>query len=243
MAMANVGVLMALDGCKVLLVDWDLEAPGLEAYFQNTSGCKLDGDPETKPGIVDLLEARIAGTDLPWQKCLLTTRFRETSLHMISAGRRSEDYRKRVQQLDWKALFEHHKVGNYLNGLREEWRGEYDYILIDSRTGITDIGDICTVLMPDALVMMFVSNRQNVDGVKSIIGRAREARRKLPVNRSMLSVLPIAGRDESNTEYEQSLRWREIFATELGGFFKEWLPKEVSPSDALNKLYIPYVPI
>ena len=124
MAMANVGVLMALDGYRVLLIDWDLEAPGLEAYFYKSSACKLDGDPKRKPGIVDLLESRIANDDLSWRKCVLKVEFRNTSLEMISAGRKSDDYRKRVQQLDWGALFEQHSIGNYLDDLREEWRSE-----------------------------------------------------------------------------------------------------------------------
>jgi MinD-like ATPase involved in chromosome partitioning or flagellar assembly len=32
-ALANVGVQLALSGMRVLLIDWDLEAPGLERYF------------------------------------------------------------------------------------------------------------------------------------------------------------------------------------------------------------------
>src|SRR5215470_3632439 len=42
MALANIGVLLALAGKRVLLVDWDLEAPGLELYF--SSGGRLVGD-------------------------------------------------------------------------------------------------------------------------------------------------------------------------------------------------------
>jgi MinD-like ATPase involved in chromosome partitioning or flagellar assembly len=34
MALANVGVMLASAGHRVLLVDWDLEAPGIEAYFE-----------------------------------------------------------------------------------------------------------------------------------------------------------------------------------------------------------------
>jgi hypothetical protein len=33
MALANIGVLLAQRGVKALLVDWDLEAPGLHQYF------------------------------------------------------------------------------------------------------------------------------------------------------------------------------------------------------------------
>ena len=112
---------------------------------------------------------------------------------------------------------------------------------IDSRTGITDIGDICTVLLPDVLVLMFVTNHQNIEGVKSVIERAEAVRQKLPVNRSKLLGVPVPARDEVYNEYEKSLEWRTIFARALGHLYKEWLPKEIAPADALNKLFIPYI--
>ncbi len=35
MALANVAFELAKQGKKILMVDWDLEAPGLEKYFSN----------------------------------------------------------------------------------------------------------------------------------------------------------------------------------------------------------------
>jgi MinD-like ATPase involved in chromosome partitioning or flagellar assembly len=99
MALANVGVLMATEGYRVLLIDWDLEAPGLEVFFHHDG--KLLGDPSATPGVVDLLDAQAQGAPLPWQECLLKAEFFGHSLDILSAGRRTEDYRRRVQQLDW----------------------------------------------------------------------------------------------------------------------------------------------
>src|SRR5690349_15015464 len=44
MALANVAVLLARRGLKVLVVDWDLEAPGLERYFANHFDLKLGSE-------------------------------------------------------------------------------------------------------------------------------------------------------------------------------------------------------
>jgi cellulose biosynthesis protein BcsQ len=239
MALVNIGVLMALRGHRVLLVDWDLEAPGLESFFQKTAN--ISSDPSETPGVVDLLEARSKGSTFEWRNCLLKVQVPTASFDVISAGRKSPDYRNRVQQLNWDTLFREHRVGNYINELRDEWRKSYDFVLIDSRTGITDIGDICTVLLPDVLILLFVTNRQNMDGIRSIMERATAARKKLPVDRSKLLGVPIPARDEVYNEYDKSLEWREIFASNLGYLYKEWLPKEVTPSDALNRLFIPYV--
>jgi cellulose biosynthesis protein BcsQ len=243
MALVNAGVLLAMEGHRVLMVDWDLEAPGLETFFVKSESSRLTANPETTPGVLDLLEAKAGEQSLHWKQCLLRVNFKDAAVDLISAGKKTSDYRKRVQQLDWRKLFKQHSIGNYLDGLRDEWRRSYDFILVDSRTGITDIGDICTVILPDVIVALFVANHQNVDGVKDIVQRARLARRSMPVNRSMLMVLPIPGRDESKTEYEMSMRWRDIFEREFGPLFNEWLPKEISPSEALSKLFIPYVPI
>jgi len=239
MAMANVGAVMAMEGLRVLLVDFDLEAPGLEMFYRQSA--QLVGDPATTPGIVDLLEAKAAGRSLSWDRCILKAQFFGKSLDIISAGRKVDNYRKRVQTLDWKELFEQHRIGNYIDSLRDAWRTAYDIVLVDSRTGITDIGDICTVILPDILVLMFVANAQNVEGIRDAIERAIKARAKLPTNRSKLMAVPIPARDERDREYDKSLEWQRNYAQAFGDLYQEWLPKEVRAGDALNKLYIPYV--
>jgi cellulose biosynthesis protein BcsQ len=239
MALANVGVLMAAEGHRVLLVDWDLEAPGLEVFFR--SAAKMVGDSSATPGVVDLLDSHAHKTPLAWRDCLLKAEFFGHSLDILSSGRRTDDYRQRVQGLDWDALFSKHQIGNYINTLRQEWRYEYDFVLIDSRTGITDIGDICTVILPDVLVLLFITNYQNVEGIKSVMSRAVKVRSKLPINRNKLLGVPVPARDERYHDYDKSIEWQRIFAAEFGELYREWLPKEVNPIDALNHIFIPYV--
>ena len=43
-------------------------------------------------------------------------------------------------------------------------RRRYHYILIDSRTGVSDTSGICTVQMPDLLVVCFTYNNQSIEG-------------------------------------------------------------------------------
>src|SRR5262245_60532626 len=117
MALVNAGVLLAMEGHKVLLVDWDLEAPGLDTFFLKSESSRLVASPETTPGVVDLLEAQASERTLHWKQCLLEVKFRDASINLISAGKNTSDYRKRVQQLDWPKLFKQHSIGNYLDGL------------------------------------------------------------------------------------------------------------------------------
>jgi hypothetical protein len=50
-------------------------------------------------------------------------------------------------------------------------------------------------------------------------------------------------RDEIYNERDLALKWRGIYAKELGYLFKEWLPVSVTPEEAINQLFVPYVPI
>lgn len=239
MALANVGVLMASEGFRVLLVDWDLEAPGLEQYFAGAA--HLSGDPSKSTGVVDLLNGQVEGKPLSWRDGLLKADFFGHSLEILSAGRRDDDYQRRLQALDWATMFREHRIGNYINELREAWRASYDFVLVDSRTGITDIGDVCTVILPDILVFLFTTNHQSVEGTRRMMARAVNARSKMPVNRNKLLGIPVPSRDERDKEYDKSIEWQQIFASEFGDLYREWLPKEVTPIDALNRLFIPYV--
>ena len=44
-----------------------------------------------------------------------------------------------------------------------------DYVLIDSRTGHTDVGGICTRQLPDSVVVLFFPNAQNLRGLRKIV--------------------------------------------------------------------------
>ena len=63
MALANAGALLAKSGQRVLMVDWDLEAPGLERFFGSGS-LSLSRTREETPGVVDLIWSVTGGTRL-----------------------------------------------------------------------------------------------------------------------------------------------------------------------------------
>ncbi|WP_197459692.1 hypothetical protein, partial [Erythrobacter sp. HI0074] len=54
----------------------------------------------------------------------------------------------------------------------------FDYVLIDSRTGNTDIGGICTRQLPDAVAILFMPTRQNTDGLVPIVDLIRTERKR-----------------------------------------------------------------
>ena len=72
---------------------------------------------------------------------------------------------------------------------------DYDYILIDSRTGISDTSGMCTVQMPDDLVVCYTLNRQSVRGAAAVARSAFEQRRKAN-GEPGLRIWPVAMRIE-----------------------------------------------
>lgn len=242
MALANVATLLAEYGRRVLIVDFDLEAPGLHRYFEQRDA-GLEIQTRRGAGLAELIDGYRRGKPLDWRRCVTKIRWPASrhGIHMIAAAGERADYSEIVQDLNWDELFRKHEFGNYLCRLREEWREEYDVVLVDSRTGMSDIGGICTILLPDALVVLFTANEQSIEGTVQVVRRARAAQETLPVERGRLLAIPILSRDDRRTEYEQSARWRHRIADAMGDFFSDWVWKEVSPQTVLQKLYLPQI--
>ncbi len=243
MALANVAAMLASWGGKVLIVDWDLEAPGIERYFYGNN-IKFLSDPANKNGIVDLVTGYVSDNKISWRECVIKAHSPDfkRDVSIITAGKKSPDYVSKLQKIVWSDVFSKSDFGSYLEEIRNEWINEYDFILLDSRTGITDIGGICTIHLPDVLVLMFTTNEQSLNGVCEVMKLAREKHRDLPFDRNYLLGLPVPSRDESRTEYENAQEWKENFSNRLGDMYLDWIPKNTSPSKVLDLLRIPYIP-
>lgn len=237
-ALANIAVLLARWGHSVLSVDWDLEAPGLDLYF-GTHG-------RTGPGLLDLLDSVRRNDSLTWADCVTRDVCPEGvpgTVDLIAAGGRkeNEDYPRKLQMLDWDALYAERDLGSYIERLRDEWCRAYNFVLIDSRTGITDAGAICTAQLPDSLFMVLTANQQSITGTQDVAARAERARRKLPFERQRLKIIPVLSRFDSTEEYDLAREWKARLALELHPFFATWLNARVPVERALDLCTIPYV--
>lgn len=242
MALANIAVLLSQMGKRVLVVDWDLEAPGLERYFTEY----LFSKDQEKPGLLDLfLDVRNCYPDAPdmnWRKLVKETKsIQGHPISLISSGRKDGgDYVSWVLGFNWREFFSDFDGGEYIERLRDEWREEFDFILVDSRTGITDIGGICTIHMPDILILIFTANSQSIDGTKDVAKRIQKAHQDIAYDREQLLAFPLLSRYDDRAEFERSQRWLDYAAAELEEFY-DWLPKEYTPLDFLEQTKLPYI--
>lgn len=238
MALANVAIVLARLGRTVLVADWDIEAPGLDRYFERP-GVRVD---RRTPGVVDFV-TRFDKTDTQlWRQSVRRIPVRNgKEIHLIHAGLDDADYPERLRSIDWQELFSR-GLGNSLEQWRNDIRASYDYVLIDSRTGLTDVGGICSILLPDYVIALFTSNDQSVDGTLDAMSRAKIAHARLPVDRSKLLIVPVPARDESNTEYEKAREWRYAYGQKLAPLIADWIPVGKDPVEVFDFLKIPHVP-
>ena len=248
MALANVGVLLAREGYKVLCIDWDLEAPGLGRYLATVPRSVLDTKPHlTAPkrpgGLLAILEESKPGQLTKWQDYLhVRIGTNGTKFDFIGSGDNEDGYSEKLGCFSWSDFFAQRSGGDIIESLRDEWREIYDYVLIDSRTGLTDSSGVTTIQMPDLVVMLFAANNQNVDWCRRVARSIREGRKKLPYERTFLPIIPLLSRFDAREESDRAAEAMDRIAETFAPFFSEWLPRSVSPRDMVAWSVLPYIP-
>jgi len=232
--LSNSAVLLARWGYRVLCIDWDLEAPGLHYYFRPYMDV-----PAT--GLTDMALAVREGERVGALDHITPVTLEDgATLDLIAAGGVGNDYVPKLQSIDWEQLYLEHDFGNVLEGWRERWLDAYDVILVDSRTGISDSGGICTAQLPHILAYTFTANQQNVDGVLDVVRRASVTRNTLPYDRSRLLTLPLLCRFDMSEEYERAAEWREKLRGELKSSYDAWVPDGSPVERVLDNCTVPY---
>ncbi len=221
MALLNVAGELLRKGRSVLVVDFDLEAPGIDTY-------KLPRPSTRTPGIVEYvteyLQTGVAPSFLGF--CYESPRVVEGSgrLWIMPSGRQEQpEYAAELAAIDWQDLYANRDGFLLFQNLRAEWenRLQPDYVLIDSRTGHTDVTGICTRQLPDAVAVFFHPDEQNRRGLASIVHQIRDEatsprHRDIKLYFVMSNVPDLDDEDEilarSMEQSRESLGYRELTA-------------------------------
>ena len=181
LSLMNVAYELVSRGNKVAVIDFDLEAPGMQTFsifkgaFAQDNTLKINGvvdyinnyllSLKAKPEIPKITEYLYQVPDSKFKK--LGEGVGELWFMPASKLLTKES----VQNINWFDLYDKHD--GYL--LFEELKlqiSEFtkaDYLLIDSRTGLTDHSSICTKQLPDLLSIIFFPNDQNIVGLQDIV--------------------------------------------------------------------------
>jgi cellulose biosynthesis protein BcsQ len=243
MALANVAWLLASNGYKVLTIDWDLESPGLHRYFYPFL---RDRDLTKTDGILDLMREYADATlrpnttnrDLDAMANIqnyavsLEWEFPQGGLvDFVHAGRQGLGYTEAVSTFDWDAFWRLRRGAVLIDRLRDDLAQHYDFVLIDSRTGMSDTAGICTIRLPDTVVNCFTLNTQSIDGAIGMTASIQE--------QSNVRVYPLPTRIEDGEKAKldrgrvYSRRRFEPYMTFLDG---------QSAAKYWNAVEVPYIP-
>ena len=199
MAVANAACQLAIKhGRSVICVDWDLEAPGLHHYFDYS-----DEELADRPGLLDYLMdfvvqvRRGAKGHVPKLKKYLhklkpkqNRAIKYGSVRFMHCGRTDAEYRGRVERFNWDEFYASSRGYEIIETLKLQLRAEAEMTLIDARAGQADVGVVPTIQVPDAVVILFASNRQNLVGMermaRSFHGHPQRVQQNLPDPRILL---------------------------------------------------------
>jgi MinD-like ATPase involved in chromosome partitioning or flagellar assembly len=192
LAVANTAKFLARFNYRVFVLDLDLEAPGLHYKL----GLRTRDNEKSLKGVVDFVESFKATHTVPelepyvYDVTGLPSGF-TGSIHLIPAGNApSPEYSRQILDIRFSELFNPIKAESEEQATsaipiavplflelkaRIEHRYAPDYLLIDSRTGVTEIGGIAVGLMPDTVVCLLHSNPENLDGARKVLRTVKSA--------------------------------------------------------------------
>lgn len=220
MALANVAHRLAVrHGLNVIAVDWDLEAPGLPTFFSLPKKTLAKSR-----GLLDYCEAWEAAyannaesppDPLSYLVPVQTHSKAETKskdeakgiLRLMSAGRQDAHYDARLGRFDWKRFYERSAGAGAVEHLRNTLAANADVVLIDSRTGLTDPGGICTIQIPDAVVLMTAPNKQSLEGIERVAQSIAQASREQRAGKELARVFLCMSRIPIVEETHLARQW------------------------------------
>jgi cellulose biosynthesis protein BcsQ len=235
--LAILALMAAREGRRVLVVDLDLEAPGLTPLL-------LDPTKDSPtPSVLDYLLTATATKrppkSLPYIELRIPTFLQQTPLFLAPAGHLDANYLQRLSRLDLSARFpnEVSPLQGALNSLLKRLKKaiEPDLIFIDCRTGLSDLGGLALFGLSHAEVLVGREGRQDLEGL-ALVAQAL-CRRDRP-ERTFYPLLTMVQRiNDPGTEHNIH-RHREYLCSLLQPFFHETLnPTEPGPPYAMPLPY------
>jgi MinD-like ATPase involved in chromosome partitioning or flagellar assembly len=172
LALVNVGVALARSGRRVLLADFDLHAPGIHTFDALKP-------PQPHAGIVEYVTQYRAARASPDVREFVYE-VEGASRHggrlwVMPSGKGDAHFQASLAAIQWQDLYANLDGYFMIEDLKAQWREAFqpDYVLIDSLTGHTDVAGICTRQLPDAVVILFFPNEQNLCGLRRIVADIR----------------------------------------------------------------------
>ena len=187
LALSHVAKYLALLGQRVFAIDLDLEAPGLQYKWRSRPQAPAGG-------LVDLMSVALRDGAFPKDINPYTAIINSESdkgsrlggqIQIMPAGSApGPDYWKTLTSLRWERLFFSSNyeaspgIALFLD-LKQKIQQDLrpDFLLIDARTGITEIGELAISAMADDLVCFVAFNDESLEGTRAVVQSVARAKR------------------------------------------------------------------
>lgn len=199
LSLANAAIYLTTLGFKVVALDFDLEAPGLHYKFSRSE----DGSPlAVRKGIVDYVNIFLVEGEvkLPLEEFLVRVEIPGVDkdlLYLVPAGFvPSSEYWSKLARINWHELFysKGAKGVQIFMELKARISEELkpDFLLVDSRTGITEMGGVATTLFADKIICLVSPTPENMQGARAVLRSLQRSRRE--VEKSELEIMVAVSR-------------------------------------------------
>src|SRR5437588_1625975 len=200
--LANAARFLATLGKGVVALDFDFEAPGLH-YKLGGSQSSIDAlVPLPGGGAVPYLIATADGAVSPpsFDEHMLSVPVPTDTdgwLLLMPAGPAPQHtYWSEFKELGERLRLDDQSGRGFMALLDLQARIadelQPDYLLIDARTGVTDLGGLATTVLADTVVCLFVANQESIDGTLAVV-EALKATPRL-ANQKPIRVVPVLSR-------------------------------------------------
>src|ERR1039457_1340078 len=245
MALANTAALLAKAGRRVLMIDFDLEAPGLDSFADLSP---IRGQQGVVEYVSEYLTTKRAPKIAPFIQVCRPSAPMRGKLWLMPSGSKTAGYNAKRMGIRWADLYEKYDGEKFI----ENWKADVtetlspDYVFIDSRTGLTDIGGVCTLHFPDLVVLLFSLNDQNINGIAEVATVLKESG-KPPLVLPVATPVPNLPRDNERVaerfkraeealgvSIETTIRYNPIVALQEAIY--AWSPAKLPISEDYNQL-------
>lgn len=224
MLMAAIG--LARRGKKVVILDFDLEAPGVSSFFPE--------EALSQYGILDFfVESNVYPEGINIDEYLYPVgeycRVNQYGgeIHILpavgmAAQNDAEAYRKNLMRFDMDVpAYEEEKTPIDVLLLKIDSFLKPDYIFIDTRSGIHQIGGITLTRYSDMALLFFYGSKQNIEGMRMTLPILKSSgtpflliNSKVPVNESLAQIekkMYIEGAYNALVKCDRAYQEAEIF--------------------------------
>lgn len=213
LALINIANRLAEFGKKVCLIDFDLEAPGLVHKYN-----RYITEPIGK-GIVDYVYDfaidNVVNESILDFSTTISLPNSDTSITLIPAGNSdNQEYWKKLSRINWWDLFyqESSEGIAFFLDLKEKIEKEIqpDYLLIDTRTGVSEIAGVTMNILADSIVLLAVHNEENLCGSKYTIDAILDDNNNILDNNRdihfVLSRIPLGDSPEKRMQEKEIIK-------------------------------------